>query len=100
MSSEDYDRRFYGLYPGKCVDVNDPERRSRIKITVPQITGEAVSDWALPCRTPEASNGTPINPYNTGIVPTVPPTVPALYSVVWIMFVAGDPNFPVWIGVL
>ena len=95
MYSEDYDQRFYGLYPGKCIDVNDPERRSRIKITVPQITGEAVSDWALPCRAPGTSNGTPV-------VDTVstPQTVPSTGAVVWVMFVGGDPNFPVWIGVL
>jgi len=100
VSSEDYDRRFYGIYPGKCVDISDPERRARIKITVPQITGEAVSNWALPCRAPETSNGTPIRPHNTGIALTRMPTVPALESVVWVMFVGGDPNFPVWIGVL
>jgi hypothetical protein len=91
VSSEDYDRRFYGLYPGKCIDINDPERRSRIKITVPQITGEAVSTWALPCRTPGISNGTPT---------AADKSVPATGAVVWVMFVGGDPNFPVWIGVL
>lgn len=91
MSSEDYDRRFYGIYPGKCVDIDDPERRSRIKITVPQITGEAVSNWALPCRTPGTSNGTPV---------AANEITPARDAVVWVMFVGGDPNFPVWMGVL
>ena len=91
MSSEDYDRRFYGIYPGKCVDIDDPERRSRIKLTVPQITGEAVSNWALPCRAPGVSNGTPV---------VANESVPARNAVVWVMFVGGDPNFPVWIGVL
>ena len=95
MSSEDYDRRFYGIYPGKCVEVNDPERRSRIKVTVPQITGEAVSTWALPCRAPSISNGTPIID-----TVTANQASPSTGAVVWIMFVGGDPNFPVWIGVL
>jgi hypothetical protein len=98
VSSEDYDRRFYGIYPGKCVDISDPERRSRIKLTVPQITGESVSNWALPCRAPSSSNGKPVTIYT----PTGADNerVPALEAVVWVMFVGGDPNFPIWMGVL
>lgn len=45
MLSNDFDRKFYGVYPGKCVDSNDPEDRGRIKLQVPQILGTAVTTW-------------------------------------------------------
>jgi hypothetical protein len=40
---------FYGLYRGVCVDNADPLEKNRIKVKVPQILGQEVSDWAWPC---------------------------------------------------
>jgi len=39
----------YGLYRGVCVDNTDPLKKNRIKLKVPQILGQEVSDWAWPC---------------------------------------------------
>lgn len=42
------DKYFYGVYRGLCVDNQDPDNKSRIKLQVPQVLGEAISEWAWP----------------------------------------------------
>ena len=44
-----YDKRFYGVYQGICVDVNDPQKSSRIKLQIPQVLGTEYTNWAEPC---------------------------------------------------
>lgn len=39
---------FFGVYRGVCVDNNDPDDKNRIKLKVPQVLGDALSDWAWP----------------------------------------------------
>jgi hypothetical protein len=85
VSSNDYDKRFYGIYPAKCVTNVDPEGKSRIKVKVPQVYGTATSNWAFPCMPIVADPST---------------LIPGLNSTVWVMFIGGDPNFPVWMGVM
>jgi hypothetical protein len=46
---------FFGVYRGICVDNLDPENKNRIKLHVPQILGDALSDWAWPI-TPVTDN--------------------------------------------
>ena len=41
--------QFFGIYRAVCVDNADPIEKNRIKVKVPQILGEAISDWAWPC---------------------------------------------------
>lgn len=41
--------QFFGVYRAVCVDNEDPIEKNRIKVKVPQILGEAISDWAWPC---------------------------------------------------
>jgi hypothetical protein len=40
---------FYGLYRGICVDNADPLEKNRIKVKIPQVLGQEISDWAWPC---------------------------------------------------
>lgn len=40
-----FDKRFYGIYQGICIDGNDDEGLGRIKLKVPQVLGDAVTDW-------------------------------------------------------
>lgn len=77
-----FDKRFYGIYQGLVIDNQDPDSRGRITVQVPQVTGASVTDWVDVC----SQNG----------------SVPAsnIGDAIWIMYIAGDPNFPVWIGVL
>jgi Type VI secretion system/phage-baseplate injector OB domain len=159
------DARFYGLYRGVCIDIDDPNKLNRITLQVPQVLGTQVTNWALPC-TPVTDNanhpdhiahtaaqvaallnnhtdtytssgttvgalgshthtitlasahtgnsGTLKHPHVTLIDPldkdgsedgltaaehTYHRKVPNVGQQVWVMFVAGDPNFPVWMGV-
>jgi hypothetical protein len=48
LTGDNYDKRFYGIYRGVLVDPKDPLDRGRIKLKVPQILGDAVTDWAWP----------------------------------------------------
>jgi hypothetical protein len=153
--------RFYGIYKGVCVDNADPQKLNRITLVVPQILGDTVTDWALPCTpitntaehldhkphtaaqvvalidnhtattssalsggsahthtvTISAHSGNSNKLYHPHVDMTDPldrdgteegldaaehtyhRNVPAVGQPVWLMFVGGDPNFPVWMGV-
>lgn len=43
-----FDKRFYGIYQGICIDSDDPEKLGRITMQIPQILGLAVTGWATP----------------------------------------------------
>jgi hypothetical protein len=166
--------KFYGIYQGICADVDDPEKDSRIKLQVPQVMGEEITEWARPCL-PVTSNsnhpdhkkhlaaevaalllghgdhsvsvsgttgsgGTPSHTHSFSATQTLSHTnnhtgnslsldhehetavdkdnkwnddqetnqtpehtphrlVPRVGQKVWVMFVGGDPNYPVWMGV-
>ena len=160
-----YDKRYYGVYEGFVKDIEDPENNNRIRVTVPQVTGDVEwTGWARSCQ-PVIGNAnhpdhqehtaaqiasllttTAVNisgPDSRGDSHTI--AVPALTVVaksgastlkqpkktaadtdefwndsqetnttaehypqrllprlnqtVWIMYISGDPNFPIWIGV-
>ena len=80
--TESWDKKFYGIYRGIVVDNNDPDELLRIKLQVPQILGNASTNWAW------------------GIHPPVSGTIfiPQPGTGVWVMFEGGDPNFPLWLG--
>ena len=40
------DKRFYGIYRGIVVSSDDPTGRGRVKLQIPQILGQAVTNWA------------------------------------------------------
>ena len=42
------DDKYFGIYRGVVVDNADPLDRGRLKLLVPQVSGEAVTDWAWP----------------------------------------------------
>lgn len=178
-----FDKRFYGIYLGICVNNEDPENNQRIQLMVPQVLGQEITEWADPCmpvifnadhpdhkkhlasevaallqahadhpvsgttsgatvstfgshthtfsytathtnnhtgKTPDstnfldhehettvdkdkkwnASSGTAFNDATDTKEHTPHRGVPNLDQKVWVMFIAGDPNFPVWMGVL
>lgn len=42
-----YDKRYYGIYQGFVKDTDDPEEGGRVRLTVPQVTGEVEwTGWA------------------------------------------------------
>lgn len=151
--------RFFGLYEGVVVDINDPLKKNRIKLSV-TVTGKETSDWASPLFPTTVNSNHPDHQEHTAaqiaaLLTTTPvsvtdsrgdtETVPALTVVaksgagtlkhphktvanttkkwndaidisateehtlhrllpkkgqkVWVMFVSGLANKPVWVGV-
>ena len=84
---EKIENKYYGKYRGIVTDNQDPNNLSRIKVKVPDVLGDVESGWALPC-SPYTGNG-------TGMF-----TVPEPDTGVWVEFEAGDPSYPVWMGML
>ena len=70
-------KRLYGVYRAVVVDNKDPQNLRRLKAQS-QATGVEVTDWVWP------------------ILSTKRP--PAIGTGVWITYLGGDPEFPVWIG--
>lgn len=76
---------YFGKYRAKVQNVNDPEKRGRIRVLCPKVLGNSVSNWCEPC-VPVA--------YNFG----GDFAVPKVGETVWIEFEAGDVNKPVYTG--
>ena len=82
MIHDDYgNRRFYGIYRGTVVDNNDPLNQVRLKVKVPQILFDQVTDWAWSVQQPGVIRSTP-----------------KIGDGVWVSFEGGDPSYPVWTG--
>lgn len=46
--------RFYGIYPAVVSDINDPKKLGRVKLTLPWLSAEYVTDW---CRVMQLGAG-------------------------------------------
>ena len=80
------DNKYYGIYPSFCALNKDPEQRGRIKVKCPEILGgSTLSAWCEPCVNVAYDNGGDFY-------------IPVINEGVWIMFIDGDVNKPVWIG--
>lgn len=78
--------KYYGLYQGIVTSIKDPEKRGRIKVQCPEVLGgDEESAWCDPL-VPVA--------YDYGGDFFIPP----LGEAVWLQFIAGDSNRPVWQG--
>jgi len=73
--------RYYGIYRGVVKDNKDPKKQRRLKISITQTTGNEITDWAWP-----------LEPSNISI------DAPIVGQGVWVMFIGGDPDYPVWSG--
>lgn len=74
-------RRFYGVYRGVVADNSDPLNQGRLKLRIPQVLFDQVTDWAWVRNSP----GVIYEP-------------PAVGHGVWVLFEGGDPSFPIAIG--
>lgn len=77
--------KYYGKYRAEVVDINDPEKRSRIKVICPSVLGEGNSPWCEIC-VPVAYDG-------GGDF-----CLPKIGEFVWIEFEEGDSNKPIYVG--
>lgn len=84
MLSEDLRRhagKFYGKYDGTVIDIADEQMLGRIMVKVPSVFGPDMTVRARPCFSPGHF------------------FVPPIDSHVWIEFEAGDPQYPLWVGI-
>lgn len=77
---------YYGVYQAIVTNINDPEKRGRIKVQCPTILGvSAESAWCDPCVPVAYDNGGDF-------------CLPRIREAVWLMFIGGDVNKPVYLG--
>lgn len=79
-------QRYYGKYRATVLNNLDPQMQGRIQVQLGDQYGMFPSTWALPCF-PFAGKG------QAGMV-----ALPAIGSLVWVEFEAGDPDYPIWTG--
>jgi hypothetical protein len=74
-------KRHYGIFRGVVKDNKDPQKQRRIKISVPQTTGTEITEWAWP-----------VEPSS------IHTDLPVVGQGVWVQYIGGDPDYPVWLG--
>lgn len=84
--AKEVDIRRYGKYRGVVVDNQDPQKRARLKLRIPSVLGDQISDWSLPCF-----------PYG-GMEQQGMFMVPDVDAQVWVEFEEGDIHRPIWVG--
>ena len=73
--------RHYGVYRAVVKDNRDPQNQRRLKVSVTQTTGTEVTEWAWP-----------VEPAS------IHTSVPVIGQGVWVTYVGGDPEYPIWMG--
>lgn len=71
-------KRYYGIYRAVVKDIKDPQNLRRIKVSINQITDTETTDWIWP------------------VLSTKRP--PKVGTGVYVFYIGGDPDYPVWIG--
>ncbi len=79
-------KKYFGKYRGTVVNNVDPEQRGRIMVMVPDVSGFALTSWALPAF--------PWGGMQMGIF-----GVPLIGAGVWVEFEQGNLDYPIWVGV-
>lgn len=79
-------KKYYGIYQGIITNIKDPEKRGRIKVKCPSVLGSTTeSAWCDPI-VPVAYD------YGGDFC------IPTLEEAVWLQFIEGDVNRPVYLG--
>lgn len=78
-------QQFFGKYRGTVSSNKDPLFIGRITAKVPDVMGDGVSGWALPCA---SFGGSQMGFFY----------LPDVGASVWIEFEHGDPDYPIWTG--
>lgn len=72
---------FFGLYRGNVYSNKDPLNQGRLRLRVPQILADQITEWAWPV---DKSS--------------VDFQIPAVGQGIWVAFEGGNPSFPIWVG--
>jgi hypothetical protein len=75
------ENKFYGVYRGVVVDNKDPLNKGRLKLRIPQVLGDTVTEWAWGVQQPAVFQN-----------------IPKVSTGVFVMFEGGDASFPIWTG--
>ena len=78
---------FHGKYRGIVTDNVDPEKRGRVRVSVPAVLGDGQLSWAEPC--------VPYGGPGVGMF-----AVPPVKAHVWVEFEGGDADYPILAGAL
>ncbi|MEU4039651.1 phage baseplate assembly protein V [Streptomyces collinus] len=78
-------KRWHGLYQGVVVSAVDPSGVGRLLVRIPEVLGEEACVPAAPL--------TPLAGTDSGMYVVPPPG-----AGVWVQFLDGDPDRPVWVG--
>jgi uncharacterized protein involved in type VI secretion and phage assembly len=84
-TESDHDHRYYGKFRATVVDNFDPKGEMRLKVQVPDVSGDPLLSWATCC--------TPIGGPQHGLF-SVPPNGTGIF----VEFEQGDIDFPIWTG--
>lgn len=80
------ENKYFGLYQGVVTNTKDPEKRGRIKVICPKVLGDKVeSAWCDPLVNVAYDRGGDF-------------CIPDKDEAVWLQFIEGDANRPVWLG--
>lgn len=80
------EKKYYGIYQGIVTNIDDPKKRGRIKVKCPDVLGgETESAWCDPVVPVAYDRGGDF-------------CIPTKDEAVWLQFIAGDANRPVWLG--
>jgi hypothetical protein len=77
--------RFFGKYRGVVTGNTDPEARARLEVSVPEVRGDSVTEWALPAM-----------PYAGDSVGFF--ALPPVGANVWVEYEGGNLEVPIWSG--
>lgn len=78
-------QRFFGKYRGRVIGNRDPEERGRLEVSVDEVRGENVTEWAIPS-SPYAGDG-------VGLF-----ALPPVGANVWVEYEGGNLEVPIWSG--
>lgn len=87
-------QRYYGKYHGFVYDNQDPQRRGRLRLLVPEVLGDVPSGWAEPC----VPYGGGRNLGNFDVPPITRGAGGSYTTGVWVEFRHGNPQYPIWVG--
>ena len=77
--------KYYGKYRAQVVDVQDPQKRGRIRVMCPKVLGEFKSSWCEPCIPVAYDLGGDF-------------AIPKVGEFVWVEFEEGNSNKPIYTG--
>lgn len=77
--------KYYGIYQGIVTNISDTEKRGRLKVKCPDVLADTESAWCDPMIPVAYDNGGDF-------------CMPQKEEAVWVMFIGGDSNKPVWLG--